>query len=56
MKFEITEAQLRAIINCADNMNSMIGTVDENFNNSVKKDVRLIDRMLKKNGFKRIYK
>lgn len=53
MKVEITELQLRAIIEAANNLSAMRGTGDQNFDYECKKIVRLIDRFLKKNGFKR---
>jgi len=61
MKLEITKAQLLAIINLTDDISGMIGCAydEDNVNDTDvywKKQVQLIDRMLKKNGYKRSYK
>ena len=56
MKLEVTEAQLRAIIEMTDTVSGMIGGLDEDFNNECRKQVKLIDAMLNKNGWKRKYK
>jgi hypothetical protein len=52
---EITEAQLIAIINTVDTLSGMRGCMDEDFNKEADKDIRLIDRFLKKNGYKRVF-
>lgn len=56
MKVEITKAQLKAIMDATDNLSAMIGTIDQDFNNDISKIVKLVDRFLNKNGFKRKYK
>tara|TARA_R110000796_G_scaffold1673_9_gene6998 strand:- start:52 stop:228 length:177 start_codon:yes stop_codon:yes gene_type:complete len=52
-KLELTEPQLRAIIEITNDVSAMIGCGDrdEHWNSYVK----LIDRMLKKNGYERQY-
>ena len=54
MKIEITEAQLSALINIVDEHSAMIGGGDDDRIRI--KWVRLVDRMLNNNGFKRKYK
>jgi len=51
---EMTEPQLRAIIEVTNDIRAMIGARDSD--EEWKKNVRLIDRMLKKNGYERQYK
>lgn len=53
IKLEVTEAQLLAIVDIADTLKSMVGTDDEDFNKEALKQIRLIDTMLNKNGYKR---
>lgn len=53
---KITEAQLIAIIQLTDTISGMLGCMDEDFNSEGKKQVRLVDRMLKNNGYKRNFK
>lgn len=61
-KFVITEAQLRAIINITDDISAMLGSAEEyddkgnNWDKDTEHNVKLIDRFLKKNGYKRNYK
>ncbi len=55
MKLEITPAQLKTIMDLTDDISAMTGCSDEEQNNKWTKDVRLVDRMLKKNGYKRQY-
>tara|TARA_R110000737_G_C14308390_1_gene437355 strand:+ start:369 stop:536 length:168 start_codon:yes stop_codon:yes gene_type:complete len=50
-KLELTEAQFNALISVVDTCSAVM---DEDRTTS--KEVVLIDRMLKKNGFKRTYK
>lgn len=50
MKIEITEAQLQAIKNLADDMRAMIGCSDSD--KEWKHNVKLIDKMLEKNKLK----
>ena len=51
IKLEITEAQLKAIINLTDDLSGILGSGDDD---SVWiKNIMLIDRMLKNNGYKR---
>lgn len=51
MKVEITEAQLRAIMNMTDDMSAMIGCGDDD--SHWVRYVAAVDRFLKKNGFSR---
>lgn len=54
MKIEITKQQLEAIINMADDMSAMTGGGD---NDEIwRKNIKLIDKMLKKNGIERKFK
>lgn len=53
MKVEITEHQLRAIIEAGNSLSSMIGCADDDADREFKTIVKAIDRFLKKNGFKR---
>lgn len=54
IKLEITEAQLLAIINMADDMSAMIGGGDND--SDWIKNIKLVDKMLNKNGYKRKFK
>lgn len=54
IKLEVTEAQLTAIVNITDEMSAKIGCGDDDTKRV--KWVKLIDKMLNKNGYKRIYK
>lgn len=53
IKIELTEPQLRAIIELTNDISAMIGGGDSD--DEWNKNVRLIDRMLKKNGYERQY-
>lgn len=53
MKIEVTKRQLEAIINLTDSMSGMIGTGND-FDDH-QKEIKIIDRMLKKNGYKRTF-
>lgn len=61
MKVEITKAQLLAIICITDDISGMIGSAEDydekgnDWDNDTKKRVKLVDRFLKKNGYKREY-
>ena len=55
MKLEVTEHQLKCIINAADTMSAMVGVGEKETDEDFKKTIKGIDRMLKKNGFKRHY-
>lgn len=55
-KLELTEAQLNALINITDEASSMIGCGDPEDDKIRLKSVRLVDRMLKNNGYERKYK
>ena len=50
-KLELTEQQLLAVLNITSTIEGMLG-VGSDFDEH-KKDVKLIDRMLLKNGYKR---
>lgn len=52
IKLEITEAQLIAIIEIVDESSAMLG-VGEDEDKLRKKRIKLFDRMLKNNGYKR---
>lgn len=52
IKLEITEAQLIAIIEMADEVSAMLG-IGEDEDKIRAKRIRLIDRMLDKHGYKR---
>jgi len=54
IKLAVTEAQLRAIIELTNDISAMVGCGDDD--SEWIKNVKLIDRMLNKNGFKRQYK
>lgn len=47
----MTEAQLKAIMNLADDISAMVGGGDDD--SIWIKNVKLVDRMLKNNGYKR---
>lgn len=49
-KIEITEAQLEAIRRMADTLSAMRGVSDGDFDKHAIHDIRLVDRMLKKNN------
>lgn len=51
IQLDITKNQLRAIIEMRDDMKSMIGN-GEKRDDTWNKNIRLIDRMLTKNGYK----
>ena len=53
MKLDVTKAQLNAIANIISDVSAMIGVGE--MDKEWVKYIRLIDRMLKKNGFKRRY-
>ena len=52
IKFEITEAQLIAIIEIVDESSAMIGVGEDEDKLRIKR-IKLFDRMLKNNGYKR---
>ena len=54
IKLELTEAQFYAMIDLADTISAMRG-VGAEFTEEANKNLRLFDRMLKKNGYKRKY-
>lgn len=51
MKIEITKAQLKAIMSLTDDVSAMLGCGEDD--SYWIKYIRLIDRMLKKNGYDR---
>ena len=55
MKIEITKVQLSAIIGITDTLSALTGGGDMEFSETGARDVKAIDRMLKKNGYKRNY-
>jgi hypothetical protein len=52
IKLEITEAQLIAIIEIVDESSAMIGVGEDEDKLRIKR-IKLFDRMLKNNGYKR---
>lgn len=55
IKLEMTEAQFNAIISMTDTTSALIGGGDEEFDKECTKNVKLVDKMLKRNGYKRNY-
>jgi DNA-binding MarR family transcriptional regulator len=55
IKLELTQAQFLALIDSIDSYSAMRGTGSD-FDIEANKNVRLIDRMLKNNGYKRNFK
>jgi len=55
-KLDFTPAQLEAIKRMTDDMASMIGCGEDKSDEIWRKNVKLIDRMLEKNGHKRYFK
>lgn len=53
MKIEVTPAQLEAIKKLTDDCASMIGSGDDDSDRIWSRHIRLIDRMLAKNGHQR---
>ncbi len=53
MKLEITEAQLNAIKRMADDIEAMCGGYDDEVEMNFQKNLRLVDRFLKKNNLSR---
>lgn len=51
MKLEVTKQQLSAMIDLRDTISAMMGT-GQDFDDEAKRNIRLFDRMLKKNGLK----
>ncbi len=56
IKLELTEAQFYCLVDVVDTISAQIGCLDEDFNKDQEKNVRLLDRMLLKNGYKRTHK
>ncbi|EKT4508372.1 hypothetical protein AAIP42_000031 [Flavobacterium psychrophilum] len=53
IKLELTEPQFTALIDVVDTLSAMLGTGDADFDLIGAKQIRAIDRMLLKNGYKR---
>jgi hypothetical protein len=53
---KLTEKELLAICDITDTISGMIGGGGQDFNDIEGKNVKTIDKMLKKNGYKRAYK
>lgn len=51
MKLNVTTPQLNAMIDLRDTISAMIGT-GQDFDDEARRNIRLFDRMLKKNGLK----
>ena len=56
IKLELTEAQFYCLIDVIDTVSAQTGCLDEDFNKEQNKNVLLLDRMLKNNGYKREHK
>ena len=54
IKLELTERQLQALMDVTDTISAMIGCGSDF--DEMAKEVMLVDRMLKKNGYKRNFK
>lgn len=54
IKIEFTEAQFDAVVDMVDTISAMIGTGEE-FAIEQNKNIRLFDRAMKKNGYKRTH-
>tara|TARA_R110000782_G_scaffold196853_1_gene286124 strand:- start:8 stop:184 length:177 start_codon:yes stop_codon:yes gene_type:complete len=54
IKISLTERQLLAIMDVTDTVSGMMGTGTDF--DDIGKEVKLIDRMLKNNGYKRLHK
>jgi len=54
IEISLTERQLLAIMDVTDTVSGMMGTGSDF--DDIGKEVKLIDRMLKNNGYKRLYK
>jgi len=55
IKLEITEPQLLALIEITNEASAMLGCGDRNDDCDRARWIRLIDRMLKNNGYKRTF-
>ena len=55
IKLEITEAQLNAIMEIVDESSAMIGVGEDEDKLRIKR-IKLFDRMLKNNGYKRDFR
>lgn len=55
IKLELTEAQMMALIDLIDESSSMIGVGEDEDIYRIKR-LRLMDRMLKNNGYKRDFR
>jgi len=55
IKLELTQAQFLAFLDVADTISAMCGEGGD-FTIEATRNLRLIDRALKNNGYKRIYK
>lgn len=53
VKLELTQPQFRCLIDVIDTVSAQIGCLDIDFNEEQSKNVKLLDRMLLKNGYKR---
>ena len=55
IKLELTESQFHSLIDVIDTVSAMVG-FDLDFSEEQTKNVRLLDRMLLNNGYKRTHK
>jgi len=55
MRVIITPAQMEAIMTLRDNMEAILGSLDEDFNIENMKAIKLTDRFFQKNGYKNKY-
>ena len=55
INLELTKSQFESLINVIDNISAQLGCLDEDFNKENSKNVKLLDRMLKNNGYERMH-
>lgn len=50
---KITEEELRTLVDAIDTLSAIIGTGDDGFDSSTTNTVKVLDKMLNKNGYAR---
>ncbi len=55
IKIEMTESELSAIVCLMDDISAMCGGTEQDTTDNWKKQIKLIDKMLNRNGYKRKY-
>ena len=55
IKLELTQLQFNALIDVLDTHSASIGTGDDNYDAIEYKNIKTLDRMLKSNGYKRLF-